>query len=225
MTVAVPQSKWFCSGCRAFSTRQKELVTMGGCVLASACAIELHSALERAQSLVQKQQVTGLVDEVRVVNLSKWHHSIAVMMHLPEQARGPLTALRTLGSILVPRLRQVQGREVDRDVVQGMLTQASVSVSTRLLHCNAPCCYYDLECSVLLQGDRLQDLVQQLEAALHPAEKANELMRLNEHRLMQPASKNLNLPRTQVRQLKKLGNESQLMLPSHLQTHQDSHDT
>lgn len=49
---------------------------------------------------------------------------------LNSQVRGPLTALRTLGSILVPRLRQAQGREVDRDVVQGMLTQAG-------LHCQS----------------------------------------------------------------------------------------
>lgn len=39
------------------------------------------------------------------------------------QARGPLTALRTLGSILVPRLRQREGQEVDRDVAQGIMTQ------------------------------------------------------------------------------------------------------
>ena len=42
------------------------------------------------------------------------------------QARGPLTALRTLGSILVPRLRHKEGLEIDRDVAKGMLTQVSV---------------------------------------------------------------------------------------------------
>ncbi len=43
------------------------------------------------------------------------------------QVRGPLTALRTLGSILVPRLRQKEGQEIDRDVAQGILTQACAS--------------------------------------------------------------------------------------------------
>ena len=42
------------------------------------------------------------------------------------QVRGPLTALRTLGSILVPRLRQKEGQEIDRDVAQGILTQVVV---------------------------------------------------------------------------------------------------
>lgn len=42
------------------------------------------------------------------------------------QVRGPLTALRTLGSILVPRLRQKEGQEIDRDVAQGILTQVLV---------------------------------------------------------------------------------------------------
>ena len=42
------------------------------------------------------------------------------------QVRGPLVALRTLGSILVPRLRQKEGQEIDRDVAQGILTQACI---------------------------------------------------------------------------------------------------
>ena len=40
------------------------MVTLAGRVLASACAMELHSALERAQSQLRTQQVVGLVEEV-----------------------------------------------------------------------------------------------------------------------------------------------------------------
>ena len=47
------------------------------------------------------------------------------------QVRGPLTALRTLGSILAPRLQQAKGREVDRDVVKGMLTQVKLCQDQR----------------------------------------------------------------------------------------------
>lgn len=53
--------------------------------------------------------------EVHAVGLHAW------------QVQGPLTALRTLGSILVPRLRQKEGQEIDRDVAQGILTQACAS--------------------------------------------------------------------------------------------------
>ena len=42
------------------------------------------------------------------------------------QVRGPLTALRTLGSILVPRLLKKEGQEIDRDVAQGILTQVCI---------------------------------------------------------------------------------------------------
>lgn len=100
------------------SGKDREVVQLAGQVLSSACAMDLHSALERAQSAMRSQQVLGLVEEVR----------------------GPLTALRTLGSILVPRLRQKEGQEIDRDVAQGILTQ----------------------------GDRLQEVVSQLQAAIHP---------------------------------------------------------
>ena len=55
-------------------------------------------------------------DHVRWVNL----------LHVAMQVRGPLVALRTLGSILVPRLRQKEGQEIDRDVAQGILTQACI---------------------------------------------------------------------------------------------------
>lgn len=100
------------------SGKDREVVQLAGQVLASACAMDLHSALERAQSAMRSQKVLGLVEEVR----------------------GPLVALRTLGSILVPRLRQKEGQEIDRDVAQGILTQ----------------------------GDRLQEVVSQLQAAIHP---------------------------------------------------------
>ncbi|KAL0034387.1 hypothetical protein WJX77_012440 [Trebouxia sp. C0004] len=100
------------------SGKDREVVQLAGQVLSSACAMDLHSALDRAQSAMRSQQVLGLVEEVR----------------------GPLTALRTLGSILVPRLRQKEGQEIDRDVAQGILTQ----------------------------GDRLQEVVCQLQAAIHP---------------------------------------------------------
>lgn len=52
------------------------------------------------------------------------------MVCMQLQVRGPLTALRTLGSILVPRLRQKEGQEIDRDVAQGILTQACASHNT-----------------------------------------------------------------------------------------------
>lgn len=57
------------------------------------------------------------------------------------QARGPLTALRTLGSILVPRLRQKEGQEIDRDVAQGILTQVCCfcCMSDYLLGCVCVC--------------------------------------------------------------------------------------
>ena len=53
------------------------------------------------------------------------------------QVRGPLTALRTLGSILVPRLRQKEGQEIDRDVAQGILTQVGIcpGAYTRIAAC------------------------------------------------------------------------------------------
>ena len=47
------------------------------------------------------------------------------------QARGPLSALRTLGSILVPRLRQKEGQEIDREMAQGILTQVCPFSSLR----------------------------------------------------------------------------------------------
>ncbi|KAL3157065.1 hypothetical protein ABBQ38_001312 [Trebouxia sp. C0009 RCD-2024] len=99
--------------------QDRQVVQLAGQVLAAACAMDLHSALQTAQASMHSQHVIGLVEEVR----------------------GPLTALRTLGSILVPRLRQKEGQEIDRDVAQGILTQ----------------------------GDRLQEVVGQLQAAIHPA--------------------------------------------------------
>ena len=56
------------AGPYALIGHKKELVTLAGRVLASACAMELHSALEHAQSVVNRQQVIGLVEEVSVVS-------------------------------------------------------------------------------------------------------------------------------------------------------------
>ena len=46
------------------SGKDREVVQMAGQVLASACAMDLHSALERAQAAMHSQQVMGLVEQV-----------------------------------------------------------------------------------------------------------------------------------------------------------------
>jgi hypothetical protein len=48
------------------SGKDREVVQLAGQVLSSACAMDLHSALERAQSAMRSQQVLGLVEEVRL---------------------------------------------------------------------------------------------------------------------------------------------------------------
>lgn len=54
----------YIAGPRVLSLRQRDLVAVAGQVLASACAMELHSALESAQAKMHNQQVVGLVKEV-----------------------------------------------------------------------------------------------------------------------------------------------------------------
>lgn len=46
------------------SGKDREVVQLAGQVLASACAMDLHSALDRLQSAMRSQQVLGLVEEV-----------------------------------------------------------------------------------------------------------------------------------------------------------------
>ena len=48
------------------SGKDREIVQLAGQVLSSACAIDLRSALEKAQSAMRSQQVLGLVEEVRL---------------------------------------------------------------------------------------------------------------------------------------------------------------
>ncbi|KAK9842042.1 hypothetical protein WJX81_005814 [Elliptochloris bilobata] len=83
-------------------------------VLALAGAMDLRAVLERAAEAGRRQFVRGLVDE----------------------ARGPLSALRTLGAMLAPRTRE--GFESD------------------------------MAAGIVVQGQRLQEVVTALQAALHP---------------------------------------------------------
>ncbi len=66
-------------------------------------------------------------------------HGKSVLSRITLQVRGPLTALRTLGSILVPRLRQKEGQEIDRDVAQGILTQVCPSCLPAFVMNRWPC--------------------------------------------------------------------------------------
>lgn len=52
------------------SGKDREVVQLAGQVLASACAMDLHSALERAQSAMRSQKVLGLVEEVCLLLLA-----------------------------------------------------------------------------------------------------------------------------------------------------------
>ncbi|BDA41622.1 probable chloroplast sensor kinase, chloroplastic at N-terminal half [Coccomyxa sp. Obi] len=82
-------------------------------VLSLACSLEQRAALERARDDARSRHIGGLV----------------------EQVRGPLSALRTLGAMLVPRTQ-----DVTRDVADG----------------------------IVVQGNRLQDLVLELQQVLRP---------------------------------------------------------
>lgn len=51
-------------GSTLLSGKDREVVRLAGQVLAAACAMDLHSELERAQASMRSQQVIGLVEEV-----------------------------------------------------------------------------------------------------------------------------------------------------------------
>ena len=51
-------------GCVLLGDKDREVVRLAGQVLAAACAMDLHSALQSAQASMQRQQVIGLVEEV-----------------------------------------------------------------------------------------------------------------------------------------------------------------
>ena len=62
---------------------------------------------------------------------------------------------------------------------------------------------------MFLQGDRLQDLVKQLQAAIHPAEGTQVFKQLAQHESRQPGV----TPNSSVKQLKGAGHEMFPMLP------------
>ena len=62
---------------------------------------------------------------------------------------------------------------------------------------------------MFLQGDRLQDLVKQLQAAIHPAEGTKVLKQLAQHESRQPS----DTPNLRVKQLKGAGHEMPPVLP------------
>ncbi|KAL4443615.1 hypothetical protein ABPG75_011352 [Micractinium tetrahymenae] len=102
--------------CLLFRSAELQLIKQTAAVLALACAMDLRAALERAGAAYRQRQASALV----------------------QAAKKPLTVMRTLGTMLLPRL---QPGEPDRDFAQGILEQ----------------------------GQRLQEVVSQLQAALHPA--------------------------------------------------------
>lgn len=69
--------------------------------VALACAMEQRSALMRVERAARRQWVRGLV----------------------EQTRGPLAVLRTLGSMLLPRLSGLESAS-ERDMARGILSQS-----------------------------------------------------------------------------------------------------
>lgn len=101
------------SSTAAFSEDELWCIRMTLPALAKACAMDLRSSLAGAHAAARQRLARNLLRE----------------------ARGPLTALRTFGSMLVPRLDE---GEPDRDMAAGML----------------------------LQGQRLQEVVAQLNSAL-----------------------------------------------------------
>lgn len=50
--------------CVLLGDKDREVVRLAGQVLAAACAMDLHSALQTAQASMHSQQVIGLVEEV-----------------------------------------------------------------------------------------------------------------------------------------------------------------
>jgi hypothetical protein len=99
-----------------FGGADLKLIRQTGAALALGMALDLRSALERAETGVRRRQVAGLV----------------------ERARAPLTTLRTLSTMLAPRL---DAGEPERDMADALAAQ----------------------------GERLGELVGQLQAALAPA--------------------------------------------------------
>jgi hypothetical protein len=99
-----------------FGGADLKLIRQTGAALALGMALDLRSALERAEAGVRRRQVAGLV----------------------ERARAPLTTLRTLSTMLAPRL---DAGEPERDMADALAAQ----------------------------GERLGELVGQLQAALAPA--------------------------------------------------------
>ncbi|KAK9820231.1 hypothetical protein WJX72_007724 [[Myrmecia] bisecta] len=83
-----------------FSTVELHSLKTVARVLAMACALDQRAALERAESMAGRRRVRGLVEE----------------------ARGPLSALRTLGAMLVPRLDE---GDPDRDMAEGIMVQGN----------------------------------------------------------------------------------------------------
>ena len=71
------------------SGKDREVVQMAGQVLASACAMDLHSALERAQAAMHSQQVLGLVEQVSPTS----YHSIICMLCPTLYLTVPVSAL------------------------------------------------------------------------------------------------------------------------------------
>ena len=76
-----------------------------------------------------------------------------------------------------------------------------------------------------VQGDRLQDLVKQLQAAIHPAEGPSVLKQLAQQELTQPMTHPLNGSETNLKQLKGAVDQTQLLLPLIPGTQQESSDS
>lgn len=83
--------------------QDRQVVQLAGQVLAAACAMDLHSALQRAQASMQSQHVIGLVEEVRVCLSSlllalrctaRMCSSLHRVMHEPKGAMSALWSCR-----------------------------------------------------------------------------------------------------------------------------------
>ncbi len=132
-----------CAACRARQHRILQALGEQGFrqlrqaaqVLCLACSLDARAGLQRSRDAAKSQHISGLVEQVscpcapscltplpleaRAVSLGSSHLSD---MDCPQvrhvQARGPLSALRTLGAMLVPRTQ-----DVNRDVADGIVVQ------------------------------------------------------------------------------------------------------
>lgn len=128
--------------CLLFRSAEVQLLKQTAAVLALACAMDMRAALERVGAAVRQRQASALVQAVsggraygqmgQMGQLLLAHcghlfvqHRFLLSLHQPPsaaavlaQAKKPLSVMRTLGTMLLPRL---QPGEPDRDFAQGGL--------------------------------------------------------------------------------------------------------